>query len=610
MFIRRTITRRVGKTDCQSFRLVHPVREGDRVRQKTLLNPGSAFTVPKPQWRGLVATIDDQLAGTAALSEPDPDLVAVATGIVQKLRRLGYAAPKTPAMGPAEEIVLDSVQCDDARSVGCERLCLEALPVLNLIPILKREGFSSRDARIATALVIARMVHPSSEREAFRWLRTNSAVLELLDLDRAPSFRPDKPYRISDAPQRRQTAIEDALSAQTRTLSDPAGAVIFYDLTNTHLTGSPTSGLAQFGRSKQKRHDCPLVTLALATDSHGFPRRSEVLPGNVTETGTLSDAPDHLNTGDGADGPTVIMDAGICGGDNLEYLREKGYPWITVNRSPLSLAQVAIPEQDPETVVRTRAGYEARIWTLETLADEVRPCLWSEARQQGEAKIIAGRRDRFERELTSLKDGLSKKNHLKSYARVLEKIGQLRERHALVGHHYGIRVTPNAKRQASDISWRHSQAAEHRDMRAGTYILRTSHTDRDLDQVVRTYWRLTEIEASFRSLKPEPGSRPIHHRKTRRIEGHPFIAVLALHGVTLLRCRLKDHQIHDSWTTVRHRPAGWIRVTTAMTNTAGALTEVRVDARPNPEAGAIARAAGVPFRSNLQWRKHLRRPDG
>ena len=61
------------------------------------------------------------------------------------------------------------------------------------------------------------MVHPSSEREVFRWLRANSAILELLDLDQAPSFKLDKLYRLRDALQHCQTEIEAALFAQTRT---------------------------------------------------------------------------------------------------------------------------------------------------------------------------------------------------------------------------------------------------------------------------------------------------------------------------------------------------------------------------------------------------------
>ena len=44
---------------------------------------------------------------------------------------------------------------------------------------------------------------------------------------------------------------------------------------------------AQRGHSKEKRSDCPLVTLALVLDASGFPKRSEVFAGNVSEPATL-----------------------------------------------------------------------------------------------------------------------------------------------------------------------------------------------------------------------------------------------------------------------------------------------------------------------------------
>ena len=62
---------------------------------------------------------------------------------------------------------------------------------------------------------------------------------------------------------------------------------MLYDLTNTYLTGAAHLLPGQFGWSKQKRHDYPLVTLALSLDESGFVRRSEVLAGNVSEPGTL-----------------------------------------------------------------------------------------------------------------------------------------------------------------------------------------------------------------------------------------------------------------------------------------------------------------------------------
>ena len=49
--------------------------------------------------------------------------------------------------------------------------------------------------------------------------------------------------------------------------------IVFYDLTNTFYTGRQQGTLLKYGRSKQKRSDCPLVTLAVVLDGSGFPVR-------------------------------------------------------------------------------------------------------------------------------------------------------------------------------------------------------------------------------------------------------------------------------------------------------------------------------------------------
>ena len=110
---------------------------------------------------------------------------------------------------------------------------------------------------------------------------------------------------------------------------------------------------------------------------------------------------------------------------------------------------------------------------------------------------------------------------------------------------------------------------------------------------MRTYWRLTEIEATFRSLKSELGLRPVWHRNPERIRAHLFVAVLAFHAVHLLRRKLAARGLHDSWRTIRRKLAGWERVTTTLRTVEGRLIENRQDTRPRAEAAEIARAAGV-----------------
>ena len=335
MFIREPLTRRPADRNYRSVRLVKARRSGTKVRQKTLLNLGANFPIPTGQWPELVQIIKAEFAGNRFLFEPTPELVEIAAAIVQRRRRCALVMSPAEALdGGTANVRLDSVEIDTARSVGCEHLALASLEALGFRDVLKDVGLSDRDTRIAMALVIARMVHPASEPETLRWLQTNSAVLEFLRLDTGQALKLDKLYRLSDGLVKHHEAVEDALFERQRTLFGRSGAVIFYDLTNTYMTGRPAAHLARFGRSKQKRNDGPLVTLALATDEGGFPRRSRVLPGNVSEPGNLFEALASLATQDdeSSDNPTVIMDAGIATEDNLVGLRDRGYHWITIRR--------------------------------------------------------------------------------------------------------------------------------------------------------------------------------------------------------------------------------------------------------------------------------------
>ena len=71
-----------------------------------------------------------------------------------------------------------------------------------------------------------------------------------------------------------------------------------------------------------------------------------------------------------------------------------------------------------------------------------------------------------------------------------------------------------------------------------------AHTE---EQLWTTYTMLTEIEATFRSLKTDLGLRPVYHHKEDRVTGHLFITLLAYHLVHTLRYQLKQQGIHLSW---------------------------------------------------------------
>ena len=170
------------------------------------------------------------------------------------------------------------------------------------------------------------MLHPASEREAHAWLSSTSASLELLGLEAGLPLSLHKLYCIGDLLWRQREALETALFPRERSLLDLPDTVVFYDLTNVHYHARPRGDL-QHGRSKQKRHDCSLVTLGLTLDAEGFPRRSEILPGDVSEPGTLAEAIRRLERLPLEDGtrPTVVMDAGLSTKQTIAWLPQRGY---------------------------------------------------------------------------------------------------------------------------------------------------------------------------------------------------------------------------------------------------------------------------------------------
>lgn len=620
MYIRRVETGRRRKAPGQkyhTFRLAHSVRTGQHVRQVPLLTLGSKFPVPERDWPALLALVDDLRAHQPPLLPPDPALLPWARRIVAHLKAIDFDPDAAPDHDLAT-VHLDSVRNSGARSVGGERLALHACERLGLPDALRGCGLSDRDARIALSLLVARMLQPGSEHATHRWLSGTSAAWELLDLDgRPPSLQ--KLYRVGDQLWKHREPLEGALFARERELLGLPRTIVFYDLTNVHYHG-PARGDLQRGRSKQKRHDCPLMTLALSLDGAGFPRRSQVLPGNVSEPGTLQAALRQLEALPGADAerPTVVMDAGLSTAANIAWLRAQGYAWITVQRG-----RAERPEREPDMRVQTAHGQTVLGWQQAAETDgESELCLWSAERQAKDDAIVERQRKLFEEGLEALHAGLSKKGCTKDWAKVVERVGKLRKSCPRVSGQYQVDVlqaaapepakgpakTPaqakaKAKPRAQAVRWERTAQHAASDLRAGTYVLRTSHADWDAPRLAETYWRLSEVEATFRSLKGEIGLRPIWHVKQDRIRAHLFLAVLAYHGVHLLRTLLQRQGIHTSWAGIRNRLAGWMRVTTTMQTNAGELVSIRQDTLADAEEAALARAVGIEPQLHRQRRR-------
>ena len=604
MYIRTTKTHTTGDKPGYSYRLVHSERSGDKVQQKTLLNLGTDYRVPKENWKQVADLAEQLLDGQRPLFSPAVDIMAAAEDLVRRLHARGFQPGRqadTARDDRSATVDLDTLDHEDSRSVGCERICLQALEELGFQELLRSLGASARDSRLAVALVVAKMINPSSEREALRWLQDDSTTLELLALDGGKGISLSKLYRINDLLWKHRQSLQQGLFLRERLLLDIPDAIVFYDLSNTFYTARPNDTLRRFGRSKQKRNDCPLVSLALLLDGAGFPRSCEILPGNISEPGTLQDAMGRLEAvcEDSSAKPTVIMDAGIATEENLTWLRQQHYNWICVSRE----GQPQPPEGVAELTLTTSAGQQVQAWKLASKDDEARLYAVSAGKKITANAILKKNRQQCEAALQHLHDGLSKPGFLKNYDRVQQSIGRIMQRYPQVSRQYDVRVTKDTTTKgsatrgvgtkASTVTFSRKQQYDDATAGVGSYVLRTSHSDWNLERILRAYWRLTEIEATFRSLKSELGLRPIWHSKDSRISSHLFITVLAYHGVHLIRTRLKAQGINLSWQSIRTRMRSWVRITTTVRQVNGALLVNRQDVRPLAKVTMISRAAGV-----------------
>jgi hypothetical protein len=597
MYIRQTRTNnKITGEGYFTFRLVRGERIGGKVRQVTLLNLGRDFSVKREDWPLLCSRLEQLLQPQTAfmtISCPAP-----VEQVAQRLfGRLVAQAPvadtatasvcATPPVPDFQEVDIDSLQQSQPRTVGVEQLGLHALRQLGLIDKLAELGINGVMRASIVGNIVGRMAQPGSERATLQWLQDESGLGELMDVDFG-TLSLTRMYRGSDLLMKHRAVIESHLFSSVQSLFSLAETVTLYDLTNTYFEGQASGNdKAKHGRSKEKRSDCPLLTLGLVLDGSGFVRRSQTFAGNVSEGQTLQTMLTGLNAPPGA---LVVMDAGIATEANLAWLAETGYRYLVVRRGgarQFDLSQsVGIVNASGET-----------LHLQKTLSDDGREVLLychSPGREAKETAMSAKFAQAFEAGLQKIADGLNQPRAEKRVDRLHERIGRLKAKSRGVAQHYTISLTTDeAGKKATALTWANNPVSGTMATHPGVYCLRSNELNWDEERLWRTYAMLTDLEAVFRSLKSELGMRPVFHSKEDRCEGHLFITVLAYQCVQVLRTQLRQAGIHESWSSLRKALRSQCRVTASLRRKDGRTIHVRKSTVAEPAAMKIYQALAV-----------------
>jgi transposase len=144
-----------------------------------------------------------------------------------------------------------------------------------------------------------------------------------------------------------------------------------------------------------------------------------------------------------------------------------------------------------------------------------------------------------------------------------------------------------------ELTWEYQPQPASKPTHPGVYKLRTTLTGWDDETLWRTDTMLTDLESVFRSLKSELGMRPVYHQKEDRSDGHLFITVLAYQAVQVIRRKLKDHGINESWATLREKRDQQCRITATFKQRDGKTLHIRQASRPEEELGDIYKKLGL-----------------
>lgn len=596
MYIKKTLKKDFKtKKTYTAFHLVESVRTERGPRQRVLLYMGAEIKLPEEQHKLLAQCIQDIVQGTQLLLPYPKEVEKLAqTYASQMINRL--SEPSTLSSHPNQQTQSDFVHIDvhsieqsEPRSIGGEHLMLQMANQLKLPEQLKELGFSKTDASLAIGSIIARALHPGSERETYRWLCASSGLGELLDFDfRKTSL--DKLYQVSDKLLTHKDALETALEAIEQQFHGYQSTIALYDLTNTYIEGqAKANSKAHHGVSKEKRHDCPLITLGLVANEHGFLSKTSFLPGNASEPKTLQSMIETLSSHHSLFKPTIVLDAGIATEENLDWLRQNGYMYVVSARQNAP----AVDFEGELSPVEDRQDHVKATFIKQEDHEEK----WLYCESKAKAAVASSMKEKFrlsfEQDLEKLADGLSKPKGRKKHGKVLERIGRLKEKHKRISGCYEVNAIPSEDGNTTiAVEWKAIEEKMDQKL-TGCYFLRTNRTDLNAKELWQLYNTLRGIEDAFRFMKSSLGLRPVYHQKERRVDGHLWITVLAYHLIHHCTYQLTQQNINYQWQTVRNIMAMRIRVTVQAKTAEGKKLYHRSTTKAEGEQPEIYRALSL-----------------
>ena len=449
------------------------------------------------------------------------------------------------------------------------------------LPRLLR-GFPSRPAKLALAMIVARVIEPAAKLATARQLSEATAAHSLGAALELGAVDEDELYAALDLLGEAQPKIETALAR--RHLRD--GCLVLYDLTSSYLEGHHCE-LGRFGYSRDGKRDKLQIVFGLLCAADGCPVAVEVFEGNTGDPSTLAAQVTKLKERFGLSRVLLVGDRGMITEARVrEDIAPAGLDWLTPLRAPAIQALAA-----------DNGPLQLSLFDERDMAEIASPDYPGERLIVCRNKALAAERARKREELlaateTELARIAASVKRQRSPLQGADKIGL--KAGAVLGKR---KMAKHFKLTIADTSFsfaRNEASIQKEAALDGFYVLRTSVPSGALDTaaVVSTYKSLAQVERAFRSIKTvDLDVRPVHHRLAGRVRAHVFLCMLAYYVVWHMRKALAPllFEDHDKDNAGNGRPSP--------------VAPAKVSAAAKAKAASRKTADGLPvhsFRTLLQ----------
>jgi hypothetical protein len=377
---------------------------------------------------------------------------------------------------------------------------------------------SERRAKLALALIVARLVEPASKLATARALDATTAPHSLGATLGLGAVTAKEVYATLDWLGAAQDAVERALAR--RHLSN--GTLLLYDVTSTYLEGRCCE-LARLGYSRDRRRDKLQIVVGLLCTAEGCPVAVEVFEGNTGDPATLTAQIVKIKQRFGLNRVVLVGDRGLITSARIaEELGPAGLDWLTALRAPA--IQKLAAENGPLQLAlfddRDLAEIDSPDYPGERLIVCRNPALAQERARKRQELLAA-----TEQDLQRIQARVRRaRQPLRGADQIGLAVGAVLGRRK-VAKHFRITIADTDLRFGRDEAGIAAEAALD-----GIYVLRTNVPAESLGaaDTVTAYKGLSRVERAFRSLKTvDLELRPVFHWTAPRVRAHVLLCMLA-----------------------------------------------------------------------------------